>query len=65
MSTSELIQREITALPETEQRKVYEFAHALRLKTLAEDPFDGLLLSESALAKDWNTPAEDAAWANL
>jgi hypothetical protein len=30
-----------------------------------EDSFNGLLLSESALAKDWNTPEEDAAWASL
>jgi hypothetical protein len=27
--------------------------------------FNGLLLSETALAKDWNTPEEDAAWASL
>ena len=30
-----------------------------------DDSFNGLLLSESALAKDWNTPEEDAAWASL
>ena len=29
------------------------------------DTFNGLLLSESALAKDWDTPEEDAAWASL
>ena len=29
------------------------------------DAFNGLLLSESALAKDWDTPEEDAAWASL
>ena len=32
--------------------------------TVPED-FNGLLLSETALAKDWNTPEEDAAWASL
>lgn len=26
---------------------------------------DTMLLSEAALAKDWNRPEEDAAWANL
>ena len=31
----------------------------------ADDPFDGLLLNESALAQDWNTPEADAAWASL
>ena len=30
-----------------------------------DEAFNGLLLSESALAKDWNTPEEDAAWASL
>jgi len=64
MSTTELIARELTALPESEQRKVYEFAHALRLQN-ADQVFDGLLLSEAGLAKDWNTPEEDAAWASL
>jgi hypothetical protein len=29
-----------------------------------DDSFNGFL-SESALAKDWNTPEEDAAWASL
>ena len=30
-----------------------------------DESFNGLLLSESALVKDWNTPEEDAAWASL
>jgi predicted DNA-binding antitoxin AbrB/MazE fold protein len=30
-----------------------------------DDAFNGLLLSESALAEDWDTPEEDAAWASL
>jgi len=64
MSTSELIQKEVAALSESQQRKVYEFAHALHLQH-QDAAFNGLLLSESALAKDWNTPEEDAAWANL
>ncbi|HEX7406169.1 MAG TPA: hypothetical protein VF515_00825, partial [Candidatus Binatia bacterium] len=36
----------------------------LRLKS-EDERFDGLLLSESALAKDCNAPEEDAAWASL
>jgi hypothetical protein len=34
---------------------------------LSESPeeFNGLLLSEAILSKDWNTPEEDAAWASL
>jgi len=29
------------------------------------ETFDGLELSESVLARDWNSPEEDAAWADL
>ena len=64
MSTRELIEKEVTSLPEQLQREVYDFARFLRLKR-EDESFNGLLLSESALAKDWNTPEEDAAWASL
>ena len=59
-----MIDKELAALPEPLQRKVYEFA--LRLKNgAADEPFNGAALSESVLARDWNSPEEDAAWANL
>ena len=64
MSMSELIEKEVSAMPEPLQREVYDFARFLRLKN-GDDSFNGLLLSESALAEDWNTPEEDAAWASL
>lgn len=64
MSTRELIEKELTGLPESLQREVYDFARFLRFKK-EDEQFNGLLLSESALSKDWNTPEEDAAWANL
>ncbi len=64
MSTKQLIEKELAALPEELQREVYDFARFLRAKR-EDESFNGLLLSETALAKDWNTPEEDAAWANL
>lgn len=64
MTTRELIEQELNALPESLQREVCDFARFLRLKS-EDERFDGLLLSESALAKDWSTPEEDAAWASL
>jgi hypothetical protein len=64
MSTRELIEKEVTGLPESLQREVYDFARFLHKKN-DEESFNGLLLSETALAKDWNTPEEDAAWASL
>jgi len=33
--------------------------------TERDEAFNGQLSSESALAKDWNTPEEDAVWASL
>ena len=64
MSTSELIEKEVAAMPEPLQLEVYDFARFLRHKNEHES-FNGLLMSDSALAKDWTTPEEDAAWASL
>ena len=64
MSTIQLIEKEIAGLPEPQQREVYDFARFLRIKT-QDEPFDGLLVSEAVLARDWNTPEEDEAWASL
>jgi hypothetical protein len=64
MSTRELIAKELAGLSEPLQREVYDFARFLRLKD-AEERFNGLLLSETALARDWDTPEEDKAWASL
>lgn len=64
MSTQELIEKEVASLPENLQREVYDFARFLREKS-ENGSFNGLLLSESALSKDWNSSEEDAAWANL
>jgi hypothetical protein len=30
-----------------------------------DEPFNGVELSESVLARDWNSPEEEAAWSNL
>ena len=64
MSTQELIEKEVASLPENLQREVYNFARSLREQS-EDGAFNGLLLSEAALRKDWDTPEEDAAWANL
>ena len=64
MTTRELLMREI---PETPEQILAEVYHYLQyLKSLPqEERFNGLIASESVLAKDWNLPEEDAAWANL
>jgi len=64
MTTKELIDKEIAELSEDLQRQVYDFVLGLRTR-VREPSFPGLALSESTLAKDWDTPEEDQAWANL
>ena len=64
MSTIQLIEKEIASLPESQQREVYDFARFLRIK-VQDEHFDGLLVSEAVLARDWNAPGEDEAWASL
>jgi hypothetical protein len=32
---------------------------------MPHETFNGAELSESVLARDWNSPEEDAAWSNL
>lgn len=64
MSTQELINKEVESLPEPLRREVYDFARFLREKS-QDESFNGLMLSESALRRDWDEPEEDTAWANL
>jgi hypothetical protein len=64
MSTRELIEAELDNLPEPLQREVYDFVRFLRLKSDG-DAFNGFMASEGVLARDWDTPEEDAAWQYL
>ncbi len=63
MGKRELIARELDRLPEQDPDKLLALLRSLRdAHTEAATP---MLAAESALAKDWLTPEEDAAWANL
>ncbi|HEX3359290.1 MAG TPA: hypothetical protein VHS31_20090 [Tepidisphaeraceae bacterium] len=64
MSTRQLIDLELESLPEQLQQEVYDFVRFLKSKS-EDGVFNGLLLSQSVLAKEWDTPEEDAAWASL
>lgn len=49
-------------------RKVLSITRVSRYKidmNETPEPFNGAELSESVLARDWNSPEEDAAWADL
>ncbi|MDE2815706.1 MAG: DUF2281 domain-containing protein [Chloroflexota bacterium] len=53
-------------LPESAQQEVYDFYLTVRQRVLAEQAVtkvgEGALLSEKALAEDWDRPEEDQAW---
>jgi hypothetical protein len=52
------------------EEKIRKVGELIRLrqkieKTARDESFNGAELSESVLARDWNSPEEDAAWSNL
>jgi len=53
--------REMELLPVEYLQEVADFIGYLKLKKIPET----MLLSEKSLAKYWDTPEEDEAWANL
>jgi hypothetical protein len=63
MSNRELIARELDRLPEQDLGRFLAFLRSL--KEAHADATAPALAAESALAKDWLTPEEDAAWASL
>lgn len=64
MSVKELLAAEIEKVPEPLLEELLDFARFLRTK--AERAGSELaVLSESCLSKDWLSPEEDEAWADL
>jgi hypothetical protein len=63
MSKRELIARELDRLPEQDLDRLLVFVGSL--KEAHADAAMPALAAESALAKDWLAPEEDAASANL
>lgn len=63
MSTREVIARELERLPEEDLDKLLEFLRLL--KDAHAENVVSTIAAESALAKDWLTSEEDAAWASL
>jgi hypothetical protein len=63
MSKRELIAHELDHMPEQDLDKLLAFLRSLK-EAHAETAVP-TLAAESSLAKDWLTPEEDSAWANL
>jgi len=60
----EQIIREIESLPIEFYSEIMGFVGYLKYRHLNNVP-ETMLLSEKSLAENWNTPEEDAAWADL
>ncbi|HVO97062.1 MAG TPA: hypothetical protein VMT15_03305 [Bryobacteraceae bacterium] len=63
MSNREQILRELDAMPEQDLEKLLTYLRSLR--EAHADAAMPRLAAESALRRDWLTPEEDAAWADL
>jgi hypothetical protein len=63
MSKREIIVRELDHIAEADLDKLLTFVRAL--KEAHGDSEMATLCAEGALAKDWLTPEEDSAWADL
>jgi hypothetical protein len=63
MSKMEIIVRELEGVPEEEFEALLRFICSLKSRTA--DAAAPALLAESSLMKDWLSPEEEAAWADL
>ncbi|HMC60789.1 MAG TPA: hypothetical protein VKJ01_16485 [Candidatus Solibacter sp.] len=63
MSKKELIVRELEGVPEADFEALLGFIQSLKSRN-AEDAAPALL-AESSLMKDWLSPEEEEAWADL
>ena len=64
MTNRAVLQQEIETLPASCLGEVIDFIIWIKQRKLSQIP-EPMLLSEAVLSKDWNTPEEDKAWANL
>ncbi|MCK9620547.1 MAG: DUF2281 domain-containing protein [Methylobacter sp.] len=61
------ITAKISALPEPMQQEVFDFIEFMQAKVARQalqSKYESALLSEQALATDWNRPEEDEAWSS-
>ena len=64
MTQREALLKEVEEAPEEVLGEVLDFVRFLKAKHLREQ-MEAVLLSESALKKDWLRPEEDAAWQHI
>jgi len=59
------VQEQLRRLPPDKLGVVYDFISYLIERSASSEAFRTMLASEEVLARDWNTPEEDEAWADL
>ena len=64
MTNRALLLKEIETLPGNYLTEVIDFVTWIKQRKLTQIP-ETMLLSEASLLRDWDTPEEDEAWANL
>lgn len=64
MTNRAVLIQEIESLPAVCLNEVIDFVAWIKQRKLTQIP-ETMLLSEASLSKDWDTPEEDEAWANL
>jgi hypothetical protein len=63
VSKKEIIVQELEGVPEKDFDALLGFIQSLKSRN--DEDAAPMLLAESSLMKDWLTPEEDAAWADL
>ena len=64
MTDYAVLLKELDTLSAQSLGEVLDFVGRIKQKRM-RDISETMLLSEAALAKDWDTPEEDEAWAHL
>jgi hypothetical protein len=64
MTDRAVLLQEIETLPAHCVGEVVDFVEWIKYRKLSQVPAT-MLLSEPALSRDWDTPEEDEAWADL
>jgi hypothetical protein len=64
MTGQAILMKELDGLPPEYLGEVTDFIAWLKHRKLQQIPVT-MLLSENILARDWDTPEEDKAWAGL
>ena len=65
MVTIPKVEEQLRRLPPDKLGVVYDFISYLVERGASSEAFQTMLASEDVLARDWNTPEEDEAWADL